>query len=53
MIRLPEHADESAAHGVPPEISELLDYLFGEALDGPIAGTIQGVVPEHEARVAT
>jgi uncharacterized protein YbjT (DUF2867 family) len=38
-----QHAAEAAAHGVPPEFVELLDYLFAEVVDGRNADTTDGV----------
>jgi uncharacterized protein YbjT (DUF2867 family) len=34
---------EAAAHGVPPEVVELLTYLFGEVMDGRNAATTDDV----------
>jgi uncharacterized protein YbjT (DUF2867 family) len=42
-VSLEEHAAEAAAHGVPPEVVELLTYLFSEVLDGRNAITADGV----------
>ncbi len=38
-----EHAAEAAAHGVPPEVVELLTYLFREVMDGRDATTTDDV----------
>jgi hypothetical protein len=40
---LEEHAAEAAEHGVPPEVVELLTYLFSEVVDGRNAATTDGV----------
>ena len=42
-VSLEEHAAEAAAHGVPPEVVELLTYLFREVMDGRNAATTDGV----------
>jgi uncharacterized protein YbjT (DUF2867 family) len=42
-VTLEEHAAEAAAHGVPPEVVELLTYTFSEVLDGRNATTADGV----------
>jgi uncharacterized protein YbjT (DUF2867 family) len=42
-VSLEEHAAEAAAHGVPPEVVELLTYLFSEVVDGRNASTTNGV----------
>jgi uncharacterized protein YbjT (DUF2867 family) len=42
-VSLEEHAAEAAAHGVPPEVVELLTYLFSEVMDGRNAATTDGV----------
>ena len=42
-ITLEEHAAEAAEHGVPPEVVELLTYLFKEVVDGRNADTTDGV----------
>ena len=42
-ITLEEHAAEAAAHGVPPEVVDLLTYLFNEVVDGRNANTTDGV----------
>lgn len=42
-ITLEEHAAEAAAHGVPPEVVDLLTYLFKEVVDGRNADTTDGV----------
>jgi uncharacterized protein YbjT (DUF2867 family) len=42
-VTLEEHAAEAAAHGVPPEVVELLTYLFHEVMDGRNAATTDGV----------
>lgn len=42
-VTLEEHAAEAAAHGVPPEVIELLTYLFSEVMDGRNATTTDGV----------
>jgi uncharacterized protein YbjT (DUF2867 family) len=42
-VSLEEHAAEAAEHGVPPEVVDLLTYLFGEVVDGRNAGTTDGV----------
>jgi uncharacterized protein YbjT (DUF2867 family) len=38
-----EHAADAAEHGVPPEVVELLTYLFREVVDGRNASTTDGV----------
>ncbi len=38
-----EHAAEAAEHGVPPEVVDLLTYLFREVVDGRNANTTDGV----------
>ena len=49
-ISLEEHAAESLAGGVPPEVVDLLTYLFREVLDDRNAGTTDDLkrVPGHE-----
>jgi uncharacterized protein YbjT (DUF2867 family) len=42
-VTLEEHAAEAAAHGVPPEVVELLTYLFREVMDGRNAATTDDV----------
>jgi uncharacterized protein YbjT (DUF2867 family) len=42
-VSLAQHAAEAAAHGVPPEVVELLTYLFDEVVDGRNAATTDGV----------
>jgi uncharacterized protein YbjT (DUF2867 family) len=42
-VSLEQHATEAAAHGVPPEIIELLTYLFSEVVDGRNASTTDDV----------
>ena len=42
-VSLEEHAAEAAEHGVPPEVVELLTYLFSEVVDGRNATTTDGV----------
>ena len=42
-VSLAEHAAEAAAHGVPPEVVELLTYLFREVMDGRNAATTDDV----------
>ena len=42
-VSLEEHAAEAAAHGVPPEVVELLTYLFREVMDGRNAATTDDV----------
>jgi uncharacterized protein YbjT (DUF2867 family) len=42
-VSLEQHAAEAAAHGVPPEVVELLTYLFSEVMDGRNAATTDGV----------
>jgi uncharacterized protein YbjT (DUF2867 family) len=42
-VSLEEHAAEAAEHGVPPEVVELLTYLFNEVVDGRNANTTDGV----------
>lgn len=42
-ISLEESAAEAAEHGVPPEVVELLTYLFKEVVDGRNADTTDGV----------
>ena len=42
-VSLEEHAAEAAEHGVPPEVVDLLTYLFSEVVDGRNADTTDGV----------
>ena len=42
-VTIEEHAAELLGHGVPPEVVELLTYLFGEIVDGRNASTTGGV----------
>jgi uncharacterized protein YbjT (DUF2867 family) len=42
-VSLEQHAAEASAHGIPPEVVELLTYLFDEVVDGRNAGTTDGV----------
>ena len=42
-VSLVEHAAEAAEHGVPPEVIDLLTYLFSEVVDGRNASTTGGV----------
>ena len=42
-VTLEEHAAELRDHGVPPEVVDLLTYLFGEVVDGRNADTTDGV----------
>ena len=42
-VSLEQHAAEAAAHGVPPEVVELLTYLFSEVMDGRNAAATDGV----------
>jgi uncharacterized protein YbjT (DUF2867 family) len=42
-VSLADHAAEAAAHGVPPEVVELLTYLFREVMDGRNAATTDDV----------
>ncbi len=42
-ISLEQHAAETAEHGVPREVIELLTYLFSEVMDGRNAETTDGV----------
>ena len=42
-VTLEQHAAELREHGVPPEIVELLTYLFDEVVDGRNATTTDGV----------
>ncbi len=42
-VSLEEHAAEAAEHGVPPEVVDLLTYLFSEVVDGRNASTTDGV----------
>jgi uncharacterized protein YbjT (DUF2867 family) len=42
-VSLEQHAAEAAAHGVAPEVVELLTYLFSEVMDGRNAATTDGV----------
>jgi uncharacterized protein YbjT (DUF2867 family) len=42
-ISVAEHAAVAAAQGVPPDVIELLSYLFGEVLDGRNAHLEDGV----------
>jgi len=42
-VTLEEHAADLTGHGVPPEVIELLTYLFAEVIDGRNADTTDGV----------
>ena len=42
-ISIEQHAAEAAEHGAPPEMVELLTYLFSEVVDGRNAETTDGV----------
>ena len=42
-VSLEEHAAEAAEHGLPPEVVDLLTYLFREVVDGRNADTTDGV----------
>jgi uncharacterized protein YbjT (DUF2867 family) len=42
-VSLEQHAAEAAEHGAPPELVELLTYLFAEVVDGRNAKTTDGV----------
>jgi uncharacterized protein YbjT (DUF2867 family) len=42
-VTIEEHAAAAAKHSVPPEVVELLTYLFGEVLDGRNAHPADGV----------
>jgi uncharacterized protein YbjT (DUF2867 family) len=42
-VSLEQHAAEAAAHGVSPEVVELLTYLFSEVMDGRNAAATDGV----------
>jgi uncharacterized protein YbjT (DUF2867 family) len=42
-VSFEEHEAEAAEHGVPPEMIELLTYLFGEVVDGRNSSTTDGV----------
>jgi uncharacterized protein YbjT (DUF2867 family) len=42
-VSLEQHAAELHEHGVPPEVVELLTYLFDEVVDGRNASTTDGV----------
>jgi uncharacterized protein YbjT (DUF2867 family) len=42
-VSLQQHAAEATGHGVPPEVVELLTYLFREVVDGRNASTTDGV----------
>ncbi len=42
-VSLEEHAAELAEHGVPPEVVDLLTYLFREVVDGRNKNTTDGV----------
>ena len=42
-ISIEQHAAEAAEHGAPPEMVELLTYLFSEVVDGRNADTTDGV----------
>jgi uncharacterized protein YbjT (DUF2867 family) len=42
-VSIEELAAEAAEHGAPPELIELLTYLFGEVVDGRNADTTDGV----------
>jgi uncharacterized protein YbjT (DUF2867 family) len=42
-VSLEENAADAASHGVPPEVIDVLTYLFREVLDGRNADTTDGV----------
>jgi uncharacterized protein YbjT (DUF2867 family) len=42
-VSFEQHEAELAEHGVPPEVIEMLTYLFGEVVDGRNASTTDGV----------
>ena len=42
-VSIEQHAVEAAEHGAPPELVELLSYLFSEVMDGRNADTTDGV----------
>jgi uncharacterized protein YbjT (DUF2867 family) len=42
-VSIEQHAAEAAEHGAPPELIDLLSYLFSEVMDGRNAGTTDGV----------
>ncbi len=42
-VSLEEHASEAVGQGVPPEVVDLLTYLFNEVVDGRNANTTDGV----------
>ena len=42
-VSLEEHGVEAAKHGLPPEVVDLLTYLFREVVDGRNANTTDGV----------
>ena len=42
-VSLEQHAAEAGEHGVPPEVIELLTYVFSEVVDGRNAATTDGV----------
>ncbi len=42
-VSLEEHAADAAEHGVPPEVVDLLTYLFSEVVDGRNSNTTDGV----------
>jgi uncharacterized protein YbjT (DUF2867 family) len=42
-VSFEEHEAEAAEHGVPPEVIELLTYLFDEVVDGRNSSTTDGV----------
>ncbi len=44
-ISLEEHEAEAVEHGVPPEVADLLTYLFREVMDGRNANTTDGAKP--------
>ena len=42
-VSLEQHAAEAAEHGAPPEVIELVTYLFSEVMDGRNSDTTDGV----------
>jgi uncharacterized protein YbjT (DUF2867 family) len=42
-VSLEQHAADAAAHGVDPDVIDLLTYLFAQVVDGRNSGTTDGV----------
>jgi uncharacterized protein YbjT (DUF2867 family) len=42
-VSIEQHAAEAAEQGAPPELIDLLSYLFSEVMDGRNAGTTDDV----------